>query len=57
MKTTTCNFMNPAWQYDDMDGLSRKVNPNNDAFCFAEVRLPGSACNPRISKPIQTCCG
>ena len=30
--------MNPAWQYNDMDGLSRKVNPNDHAFCFAEVR-------------------
>lgn len=37
MKTTICNFMNPTWQYNDMDGLSIKVNPNNCAFSFAEV--------------------
>ena len=37
MKTTTCNFMNSTWQYNDMDGLSIKVNPNNYAFSFAEV--------------------
>jgi hypothetical protein len=24
MKTTTCNFMNSAWQYNDMDGYQEK---------------------------------
>ena len=39
MKTTIilCNFMNPTWQYNDMDGLSIKVDPNNYAFSSAEV--------------------
>jgi hypothetical protein len=38
MKTTTCNFMNSALQYNDMDGLSRKINPSNHEFYFTEVR-------------------
>ena len=38
MKTRTCNFMNSAWQYNDMDGLSRKINPSNHEFYFTEVR-------------------
>ena len=37
MKATICSFMNPTWQYNDMGGLSIKVNPNNYAFSFAEV--------------------
>jgi hypothetical protein len=30
--------MNSAWQYNDMDGLSRKINPSNHEFYFTEVR-------------------
>ena len=37
IKTTICNFMSPTWQYNEMDGLSIKVNPNNYAFSSAEV--------------------
>ena len=49
--------MNPAWQYNDMDGLSRKVNLNDYAFCFAEVRYQEVLTILESLNPYKPACG